>query len=88
MAGDVLSLEDDDALGAPLLEPVMRGGKRLARPTLDDIRARVKRNLAALPEALRRLEPGAAYPVQISDAVVRLAGEADRRSLGKRASAS
>jgi nicotinate phosphoribosyltransferase len=88
MAGDVLSLEDEDVAGEPLLEPVMRGGKRLARPTLDDIRARVKRNLAALPEALRRLEPGAAYQVQISDAVVRLAGETDRRSLGKRASAS
>jgi nicotinate phosphoribosyltransferase len=88
MVSDVLSPADDDAPGAPLLEPVMRGGKRLARPTLDDIRARVKRNLAALPEALRRLEPGAAYPVQISDAVVRLAGETDRRSLGKRASAS
>ncbi len=83
MAGDVLSLEDDDIVGERLLEPVMRGGTRLGRPSLDDIRANAKRNLAALPELLRRLEPGSAYPVQIADAVVRLAGEVDRRTAKK-----
>jgi nicotinate phosphoribosyltransferase len=85
MAGDVLSLEDDDVAGEALLEPVMRAGTRLARPSLDEIRANAKRNLAALPGPLRRLEAGAAYPVQVADAVVRLAGEVDRHTARKRA---
>ncbi len=80
MAGDVLSLEDDDMAGDRLIEPVMRGGTRLKRPSLDDIRTNAQRNLAALPDSLRRLEPGAIYPVQVADAVVRLAGDVDRRT--------
>lgn len=79
MAGDVLSLEDDRQVGDTLIEPVMRSGKRLERPSLDMIRANAARNLASLPDSLRRLEPDAAYPVQIADALVRLAGEVDRR---------
>lgn len=82
MAGDVLSLEDDEGIGEKLIEPVMRGGRRLSRPSLDEIRATAARNLAALPEPLRRREIGAIYPVQIADALVRLAGEVDRRIAG------
>ncbi len=37
------------------------------------------RNLAALPEPLRRLEEGAAYPVAVSDGLRALAAEMDRR---------
>lgn len=84
MAGDVISLEEDEFAGETLLQPVMRAGKRLDRPGLDKIRATAKANLAALPEALRRLEPDAAYPVQIADALVRLAGEVDRRTAGRK----
>lgn len=79
MIGDVLSLENDEATGEKLIQPVMRSGRRLARPRLDEIRANAGRNLDALPDSLRRFEPGAAYPVQVSDALVRLAGEVDRR---------
>ena len=58
----------------------MQGGQRVApAPTLADIRARAARELARLPEPLRRLEPAAAYPVEISDALRRLAGEVDGR---------
>jgi len=84
MAGDVISLEEDDIVGETLLRPVMRAGKRLQRPGLDKIRTTAKDNLAALPQALRRLEPDAAYPVQIADALVRLAGEVDRRTAERR----
>lgn len=80
MAGDVLSLEDDEVIGEKLLEPVMRGGQRLESPSLAESRARAARNLAALPERLARLEPGGLYPVQIADPLVRLAGEVDRRT--------
>lgn len=79
MASDVLSLEEDDVIGQPLLRPVMRAGRRLMQPSLDEIRLNAARNLAALPDALRQLDASAAYPVQIADALVQLAGQVDRR---------
>jgi nicotinate phosphoribosyltransferase len=80
MAGDILSLENDDQPGEPLIELVMQGGKRLKpAPTLAEIRARAARDLGRLPEPLRRLEPGASYPVEVSEALRRLAVEVDGR---------
>jgi nicotinate phosphoribosyltransferase len=80
MAGDTLSLEDDSQRGVPLLRPAMKGGERVRpQPTLAEIRAHAARELACLPEPLRRLEPGASYPVQVTDDLVRLAAEVDRR---------
>ncbi|MFL6833633.1 MAG: nicotinate phosphoribosyltransferase [Xanthobacteraceae bacterium] len=80
MAGDILSLENDDQAGEPLIELVMQGGKRVApAPTLGEIRARAARDLERLPEPLRRLEPGASYPVEVSGALQRLAAEVDGR---------
>jgi nicotinate phosphoribosyltransferase len=80
MTGDVLSIEGDGQPGEPLLQPVMRAGRRTApSPALAEIRARAGRELQRLPEPLRRLEPGAAYPVQVAGALVDLAGEVDRR---------
>ncbi len=80
IAGDVMSLETDQQSGSPLIAPVMRDGRRVApAPTLAEIRARAARELERLPEPMRRLEPGAAYPVQIADPLLRLAGEVDRR---------
>ena len=58
----------------------MRAGKPLEpRPTLDQIRAHAARELERLPEPLRRLEPDASYPVEVSDALQRLAAEVDGR---------
>ena len=52
----------------------MQNGRRIgARETIADIRARAARELAWLPEPLRRLEPGATYPVTVADALLRLA---------------
>jgi nicotinate phosphoribosyltransferase len=80
LAGDVLSVEDDEQDGDPLLVPVMRGGRRSgSRPTLAEARERCARELARLPEPLRRLEAGAPYPVEIAPALGRLADEVDRR---------
>ncbi|MGP0092009.1 MAG: nicotinate phosphoribosyltransferase [Xanthobacteraceae bacterium] len=80
-AVDVLSLEDDDSEpGEPLIIPVMRGGRRLAMPpTLADIRTRAAHDLERLPESLRRLDPGAFYPVRVGDRLVELAADFDRR---------
>jgi nicotinate phosphoribosyltransferase len=80
MTGDVLSLEDDRQAGEPLIRPVMQSGRRLAPlPTLADMRRRFAHDLERLPEGLRGLTPGTSYPVEVADALVRLASEVDRR---------
>ncbi len=80
MIGDVLSLEDDHQPGEPLIRPVMQAGRRLAPlPTLADMRARFAHDLERLPEGLRGLTPGTSYPVEVADALLRLASEVDRR---------
>jgi nicotinate phosphoribosyltransferase len=80
MCGDVVSLEGDAIAGEPLIMPVMRGGRRLARPSIQDIQYCARQNLEALPPALSRLEPGATYPVLISEALQHLTREVDRRT--------
>jgi nicotinate phosphoribosyltransferase len=83
MRGDVLSLDDDKQDGDALIVPVMRGGKRLAPvPTLAQIRQRAKRDLARLPEPLRRLDAGVSYPVEISAKLKALAAEIDAKARG------
>jgi nicotinate phosphoribosyltransferase len=82
MSGDILSLETDKQPGETLIVPVMRSGKRLApSPTLAQIRERAARDLARLPEALRKLEP-ADYPVKIADALKAVAAKADASTRG------
>ena len=79
MRGDILSLEKDSQAGETLIAPVMRGGKRLAPgPTLTQIREHAARELAKLPEPLRKLETGVEYPVQISKALSTLAAQMDK----------
>jgi nicotinate phosphoribosyltransferase len=80
MARDILTLESEPHDGDALIVPVMRGGKRLAQPSLDEIRAHAAQQLASLPERLARLEPGANYPVTIAQPLRDLADEADRES--------
>ena len=80
LAGDTLSVEDDDQQGEPLIQPVMRAGKRVSpSPTLDEIRAHAARELQRLPTPLRELKPKATYPVQIGEALVDLTAKFDRR---------
>jgi len=80
MAGDVISLADDRQEGEPLLAPVMREGRRLGpAQTLAQGRARVARELERLPEPLRGLARAEPYPVEVADALKRLAAEVDRR---------
>ena len=80
MAGDVLSLEGDTQAGTPLIEPVMKDGRRLRPPpSLADIRALAAHELERLPQPLRDLVPQAHYPVTVADALVRLAADVDER---------
>jgi nicotinate phosphoribosyltransferase len=48
-----------------------------------EARARAARDLARLPEPLRRLEPGPSYPVHVGEALARLAVDVDRRLAGQ-----
>jgi nicotinate phosphoribosyltransferase len=81
MAGDILSVEGDTQPGEPLIEAVMRAGRRLDPPRpLADIRAHAARDLERLPEALRSLDVSAPYPVELADALRRLSDEVDRRA--------
>jgi nicotinate phosphoribosyltransferase len=78
MQRDVLSLEDDKQDGEQLVVPVMHSGKRIApAPSLGKVREHAARQLAQLPESLRRLEAGAVYPVEISSRLRALAAELD-----------
>ena len=78
IACDVVALSDEPAEGAPLLRPVMRGGRRVEGfASLIDARARAAQALRQLPEPLRRLESGR-IPVEISAGIRALADRMDR----------
>jgi nicotinate phosphoribosyltransferase len=77
---DILSEEQDHQPGVALIRAVMRNGHRLEpQPTLAEARANASRDLERLPEPLRRLEPSASYPVQVTERLARLAAEVDQR---------
>ena len=76
MSGDTLSLENDSHKGDLLVVPVMRAGKRIVpAPKLSQICEHAARELARLPEPLRRLEKSDDYPVQFSEKLKELAAE-------------
>lgn len=80
MIDDVLSVEGDTQDGTPLVVPVIKAGKRLAPPpALETIRQKAATTLAALPEPLRRLDPGFHYPVTPAEPLRQLAEAVDRR---------
>jgi nicotinate phosphoribosyltransferase len=79
MAGDIVALSSERYEGVPLLQPVMRDGRRLVPPPpLVEIRRRAAAEQVRLPPALARLE-AAAYPVEISASLRALAADCDRR---------
>jgi nicotinate phosphoribosyltransferase len=80
MSGDVISVEDDNQAGEPLLTPVMQDGRRVgSRPTLAETKAHAREQLARLPDPLRRLEAGMTYPVQVAKRLTNLASEVNHR---------
>lgn len=80
MASDLLSIEGEAHEGERLIRPVVRDGRRLgADESLADIRARAARDMERLPDAHRRLDRGAVYPVDVGRSLVELAAAFDRR---------
>ena len=81
MTGDVLTLEGDAQNGEALIRPVVKDGRRVGeQPGLEAIRNHCAEQLSRLPGPLRRLEPGAGYPVTVADALRDLAAEVDRET--------
>ncbi len=68
MSGDTIAIDGEALPGEELLEPVLRGGRRLEPPpsSLTDARRRAEDQLARLPGHLRDLETSPPYPVAIS----------------------
>ena len=84
MLRDTVTIDGDFQRGMPLLQPVMRGGKRLAPPEpLVDIRRRVVEQLGQLPAGLRALANAEPYTVEIAPALRALAADCDGRTTGK-----
>jgi nicotinate phosphoribosyltransferase len=78
MCRDEITPDSEPCDGEPLLQPVMRHGRRLApSPSLPEIQQRAIASLAQLPAELRQLE-GGAYDVQVSPAIRELASQLDR----------
>ena len=68
MAHDVIAAADEELDGEGLLVPAMRGGERVRAESLEEIRARVDAQLAALPEHLRlAVETDEPYRVAYSE---------------------
>lgn len=77
---DILALVGDEQAGTALLEPVMRGGRRVgATPDLESLRQRVRRGLDSLPASLRSLTERAEHPVIVSPALESLTRRVDRQ---------
>jgi nicotinate phosphoribosyltransferase len=84
MAGDLVARDGNRQDGEPLIEPVMRNGRRIKpAPALDDIRRRTRQQLERIPDALRALAPAAIYPVEVAGELDELAADVDRRIKAK-----
>jgi nicotinate phosphoribosyltransferase len=80
-AGDSVRLAEEQGVGTPLLECVMRDGRRVEpSPPLTRVRAHCRMQLEALPDELEPIDPPwPRYPVSISPAVRLLADQVDAR---------
>ena len=82
MRGDTVQRADEALAGVPLLQPVMRAGRRVAAaPSLEQLREHHAAQVRALPATLRSLAPAPQpYPVEISPALRALAREVDAQT--------
>jgi nicotinate phosphoribosyltransferase len=78
IATDTLAPAAGDAMGRPLLVPVMRAGERIGPPaSLEQSRDHARRELTRLPSALRALSPAPPIAVEVAPELCRLAAEID-----------
>ena len=80
LAHDCLTTADDARDGEALIQPVMRAGRRLDQPSLDESRAHALACVRRLPPSLQALETVATpYRVDVSPALKSVTREADAR---------
>jgi nicotinate phosphoribosyltransferase len=80
--GDVVGLREEDLPGEPLLAEVMRGGSRIGdRGTIEAARARLERELSALPPEALSLDAPRARVAHVSVALEALAEQAKAQAL-------
>jgi nicotinate phosphoribosyltransferase len=74
---DVVALDDESHTeGRPLLQPVMREGRRLApSPPIEEVRALAKDNLERFPDCYQALHSGSQYTVEKSKRLQQLLEE-------------
>jgi len=75
LRSDTIALADEALPGRPLLQPVMRAGRRLPQPSIEESRQYTRREIDTLPLPCRSLQ----HPVPISPAL-----SAGLRSLAER----
>lgn len=79
VTADCIARAEEHLDGEPLLDLVMRGGRRVERTeTIEAARARLRMQIEQLPEAGRQLDALPAVPVRVSDGLRSLAAETDR----------
>jgi nicotinate phosphoribosyltransferase len=73
--GDLISLDAEvpPSSAKALLQPVMRDGRRMPQPLLDDARQHCRQATGELPSRLRSLSAEVGYPVERSAALATLA---------------
>ena len=83
-AKDIITLHDEDLPGGlPLLEEVIRDGKRTGPPvTLDQIRSRFEEDFAALDGRFKVLKNPPRFPVTTSGKLEKLTSEVQEQALG------
>ena len=82
-ANDIIALDDEELPGGlPLLEEVMKGGKRTGPPvTLDEVRERLQEDFASLDERFKVLNNPPRFPVSVSGKLERLTSEVRAEAL-------
>ncbi len=79
---DLVALDNEKVSGncLPLLVKVMENGKILRKlPSLDEIRTTAQNNLKHLPPKYKKLTEAPAYPVKLSQALVKLVKKLEQR---------
>ena len=81
LAFDMLTLDADSQQGQPLLQHVMKDGKRVAiKKSLIESREHALKELKKLPANLRQLDRKCTYPVMVSDGLQNCTREVDTRN--------
>jgi len=75
---DTIGLVDEPLPGTPLLHPVMRGGRRLPQPSLEQSRDLARRAFSTLPDRCRPLADPEPLVPEVSPALRELAERVDR----------